>query len=273
MKLSLIKFTLLVSFFLALPVCAQIVDLNVAYDFATSSRTVYLFSPSSNQNLKTIFPTNPLVKFVFSSVVGGPLRLAPTADSVEISQPTTVSTKGSYIIDYSMATQGVGFYGFSITPPTSDYTAYNLTVSPNATQISSSSSSGALASSSSSGGAGSSSSSSSGGISFNKTELTLSGPSALALQPSVINSASFIVNASGFNSISKCQVYTSNDPLLTIKPRKFFLSQEKDKQTIRISVPLVYVLELIKTNTSKTVVVNVTCGNKASDEIELEIKP
>lgn len=274
-KIFLVFILFFISIF-SIPAYAQTIEINAPNDLAISTGGIFFFSTASNQKFKDVFPTNSLLNLGFTNFSGGPLTVAPAADFVVIGPSQDVRGNGNIILDYSMATQNVSNYGFSIIP-TNGFSVFVVTPTLNASSsggIISSSSGGGIVISSSSSGSAVSTSSSSGSIgSINKPNLTLSGPSLLTLKPQGNNVLKLTAKAESFSSNSKCQVYTSNDSLLRVKPTVFLLGQDHTTQAIRIGVPQIFAVHLIDTSTSKAVTINVTCENGASDEMDLVIKP
>lgn len=260
---------ILLLFLFSLPTYAQTIDLDNNATFAFSGATPLTFSNTSNITLKNNFQTNPIVNLNFTSFTGSPITIVPIADSVQVGTSQQINTIGNYTVDFSMINLNANSFGFSAVPLFGP-AVFSLTASSSAAPASSSS--GSISSSSSSSGGVSSSSSSSGLIS-GVGGLNLEGPDKLILQPKGANLVKFQISEASLISKTICQVYTSNDPLLSISPRKFTLSPKKNQQVIKISVPLQFAINLIKTSTSRNVTINVTCEDSASNQVNLSITP
>lgn len=102
--------------------------------------------------------------------------------------------------------------------------------------------------------------------------LTLTGPEKLVLRPTGMNIVKIKASASNFHSSSKCIVNSSSDTV-KVKPKIFSLSPDKRKVTFRVKVPLLNATSLIKSNSSETITLTVTCDNGTSDVLDLFITP
>lgn len=259
-----------ISFVILLPTIAQVINFNNEQNFALSGPTILPFSSTSVNTFKNNFPTNPTITLDFKGFLGSPMRIIGQADAINVTPTIEVMQGGIYSLDYSMANSNSNSFGISVTPLFGS-TVFNVIASssPNPPPPTSSSSGGPSSSSSS----GGSSSSSGGGPTPGTEDITLSGPQELVLQPKGSNLVKYVVSAFEFKSSSQCQVYTSNDPLVKIKPRIFILSPKKDQKIFEVFVPLRFAQDLIKTNTQRNLLINVTCENAASDQLSLLITP
>lgn len=266
----LITFILFICFSYLLPAKSQTIDLNINQDLAISAGGIYIFSLSANNQLKTILPTSPSLILQFTSFSGAPLKVAPVGDFNIIGTSQTVTTTGNITVDFSMALQNTGSYGLSLTP-SSSASVFSFTVVPQSAS-SSTPTIGSTSTSSSSGGS-TSSSSSSGGIVPGMPGITILGPDKIFLESKGNNLVKFTTSAFYFPTTSRCQVFTSNDPLLKVKPRSFSLNNEKNQKVIDVKVPTTFARNLITTGTSKIVTINVTCKNGARNQIDLLVIP
>lgn len=117
------------------------------------------------------------------------------------------------------------------------------------------------------------SSSSSGGISVSSPELEIVGPTIFVLKQKGKNIVKLNVTSVNFKLPTQCQVFTSDDSLIMVKPLTFNLSAFLRQQILRVTIPKKIASDLIKAKTSKEVTINVTCKNGTSDEFDLNITP
>lgn len=255
-------------FVILLPTIAQVIDFNNQQNFAISGPTTLPFSSTSNNTFKNNFPTNPVITLDFQGFLGSTIRIIGQADLITVTPSIEVNKGGIQLLDFSMANANSNSFGLSVTP-LFGAAVFSLIASssPNPPPSTSSSSSGGISTTSSS----SSSSSSGGGPTPGTEDITLSGPQELVLQPKGANLVKYLVSAFEFSSKSQCQVFTSNDNLVKVKPRIFLLSPKKDQKVVEIFVPLRFAVDLINTSTVRNLLVNVTCENGASDQLNLFI--
>lgn len=277
----ILRILFLCLFLTFLPVSAQTLELSIKNDLAISTGGTHLFSVNSNNILKSVFPADTKVNLQISSFSGSPFVVAPTSDFTVIGPLQEIRGLGNYIVDYANAASNTNSYGLSITP-SFGFSIFSLTPtaggfsggSSSTSSSSSSSSSGGISSSSTSS-SGSTSTSSSGGVkgTFNEGSIDLEGPGVLNLQSNKNNFVKLTVSQDDFLANSRCQIYTSNDPLLRIKPRIFDLGSSKKTQIFFVLVPREYAVKLIETDTNRTITIVVACENGARDEVDLIISP
>lgn len=103
-----------------------------------------------------------------------------------------------------------------------------------------------------------------------KPLLSISGTDTISLSSRRTSKAKLIVSATNFQSTARCESSASDSSLLSVRPKKFFLSQARAKRRIIARVPFLQ-RKNIKTQTS--VILNVSCNNGASIDKELTIQP
>ncbi len=105
--------------------------------------------------------------------------------------------------------------------------------------------------------------------------LTLSAPESLVLKSTGMNLIPVTADATSFSAPSKCKVFTTTNSGIRIKskPIKFSLSQSMTNKVFNLMINKLDALNLINSNTTDTVTVNVTCSNGANDEIDINLAP
>lgn len=271
----IILFTFLSLFFTVVESSAQVIDLGAEQSFAISGITSLQFSTTSNNILKHNFTTNPNLTIDVTSFFGSPIKATALADLVSLNSSVEINKSGTYNLSYASANPNTSTYGLSILPlfgPIAFTLKTTSTSTPPPTTSSSSSSGGTSLTPTPTPGTSTTPeptpNEGSGG------EIAqISGPNTLNLKPNTSNTLKLTISLSGFKLSSICQIYTSNDNLVIVKPRKFIQEKNNSKQTITVTIPREFASNLIETNTSKNVRVNVTCENGASDEVTLSIVP
>lgn len=110
---------------------AQTVELNSTQQFTVSGPGFFPFSSISNDNFQAQFPQNMNLEATFTNFLGGPCTIAPAADFAEIGSPFTVTGNSNFLLDFSMATNNVDFFGLSFVPKGSPCTFNLFITTPN----------------------------------------------------------------------------------------------------------------------------------------------
>ena len=105
----------------------------------------------------------------------------------------------------------------------------------------------------------------------NISEIEIAGPEEIDLSLKGLNGAKFKVTYPDLTSVVKCEVETSDDSLLRIRPKKFLLSPLKKSKAIVGKVPRVTVKNFVKNKDSDIVTIDVTCSDDAVGETEVLI--
>lgn len=103
--------------------------------------------------------------------------------------------------------------------------------------------------------------------------IAVSGPEALILKQKGKNMIELSVNSFNFNTRTRCEVITSDNVAVMVKPSVFKLDKTKPKRKVKIKIPLSQALTLIEEDRTETLSISILCDNGVSDEIDVEISP
>ena len=117
---------------------AQTLELNNNQTFTIAGPTFIPFTPTANDQLKNLFPTNSNVSLTFTNFLGSPCQVAPARDFSEIGDKTNVTGNTTLSLDFSMAGQNANLFGLSFVPNGGTCIFDLLITPPSAASISSS---------------------------------------------------------------------------------------------------------------------------------------
>lgn len=100
---------------------------------------------------------------------------------------------------------------------------------------------------------------------------TLEGPSVIQVLSKRVSPAKLKITGANFDGGSVCTLTSSDDTLLTVRPKKVILDKIRRKKFSFLRIPPKKIKEIVGTDFDDSVVIDVTCNNGASDAIEVEI--
>lgn len=131
LKINLVLLVLVFTTFLYLPAYA-FVELNTKQTFTIGEPGFFPFSSIANSTVKNALKTNKKVNIDFENLIGGPLNVAPAADSKEFGVQKSVPLSGSLTLDFSKVPKTANTLGLSFVPLEGS-TTITFTVSLNTT--------------------------------------------------------------------------------------------------------------------------------------------
>lgn len=229
-------------------------QLDTGVTFKANGATLLLSNVDTTKNVISLVWTGAITDGVIT--LTGKLTGSPTATSaISI---TKIEKAGGIDITSSVQKNVLVTAGSAEPTPTPTPT----------TSSSSSSSTGGSSTSSSS----SSSSSSSGEIPDTEPFVTLEGPSVIQVLSKRVSPAKLKITASNFEKApTKCTLTSSDNSLLTVRPKTALLDRVRKKKFSFLRIPPKKIKELVGTDFEDSVVIDVTCDNGASDAIEVII--
>ncbi|MBI3309255.1 MAG: pre-peptidase C-terminal domain-containing protein [Candidatus Melainabacteria bacterium] len=101
--------------------------------------------------------------------------------------------------------------------------------------------------------------------------ITLSSPSAFIPKAKGKNKFMIKVNAFNFDSKSTCEVSTSDNVEVMIRPSIFMLGGKKTSAKVKFALPRPEALRVLEQGTNETLTISIICTNGASDETDISV--
>lgn len=220
-------------------------QLDTGVTFKANGATLLLSNVDTTKNLISLVWTGAITDGVIT--LTGKLTGSPTATS-GVSIVKVEKAGGTDIT--SLVQKNVVVTGGTTNP--------TPTPSPTATPTTSSTSS--------------TSSSSGGDTTDTEPSVTLEGPSVIQVLSKRVSPAKIKITANNFDkTATKCTLTSSDNTLLTVRPKTVLLDKIRKKKFSFLRIPPKKVKELVGTDFDDSAVIDVTCDNGASDAIEVEI--
>lgn len=115
-------------------------------------------------------------------------------------------------------------------------------------------------------------SSSSGSTAITDPVVSLEGPSIIQVLSKRVSPSKLRISASNFNKTpSRCRLTSSDNSLLTVRPKTIFLDKIRKRRFAFVRIPPRKIKEIVNTDFDDSAVIDVTCDNGASEAINVEI--